>query len=354
MSSFFQECTANLPEPSSGEEDNARAKSQRHVVRTVRRKPSQAMHKRQKIGPRESDATAEFKVPTDKIEPLAALVANDPKICIATKQQLAAASAGANGEQPLQPAPTLEKLLEAKMQLLGDVDIAQQVFEQPIDKKMAVRGLRNGTATLHAVPCGVESALLGEAGTFRIADLQGASRTFPACRNGAAKCQMNKYYGHIGRSWMTLEEFEAFCKRNETPPQRICIICHRVVVEDLVCTINSEEGGVCIDEQTALVQQYCNLIECPGGYQQQYARLHPADDGIYRGVFGPVVVFQQCHLLPFEDDRQINEATGKPAWMLRQDKIVWQSVQQQVLPELGESARDFQSGAVPPPQLLTS
>ena len=106
-------------------------------------------------------------------------------------------------------------------------------------------------------------------------------------------------------------------------------MCHRIAVEDVVATINSEEGHVTLDPTKVLVQQYTNLRECPGGYKSEFTALHPMVDGLYCGVFGPLVIFQAEHLAEYYDHDQINVETGKPAWMLSQEKIVWKPAQPQ-------------------------
>lgn len=357
---FFDEITKGLPAHSSDEEDNARKENLKRVGKIrCRSKPLQPARKKHKPELRtDNDQKEALRAKPDKTQPLSALVALDPKLCVETKQKLAA-SAGAAKENPLKEV-TLQKLIEAHTKLLGNVHIAQQMFgSQQVDVKSAVEELMKGTATLAAVPWWYESALLGEAGTFEMhKEMGGAKRTFVPCRNGAAECIGKRDWGYVFRSWMSMPEFQAFIDKAETPPQRPCIICHRVVVEDLVCSVNSSSKTIKIDPETALLQQYTNLMECPGGYKKEYMQLYPADDGIYCGVVGPLVAYQKHHLAEFQDKDQINCETRQPARMLSQEKIIWSPQLGLSTPQLGETSSDFQSGAAfssprRPPLLLT-
>jgi hypothetical protein len=340
---------------SSGEEETARQEQfSRLSARKPRKRPLQPAHKKRKLEPRPD--TKQLNLP-DTVEPLSALVALDPKLCVNAKQQSASAAA-ADRENPLQ-AVTLQQLMDAHAALLGSVHIAQPMWQaEPVDVKTAVTGLQDGTRSLSFVHADVESVLLGEAGTFEmLGKMQGAKRTFPPCIGGKDQCVMSRDWGFVGRSWMTDEEFVRFMSRGEPlPPQRPCILCCRAIVEDIVCSVDSSDGTVKIDPATALLQQYANYKECPGGYKSEYMQLHPADDGAYRGVFGPMVAYQKSFLFAATDDSQINcDGTKQPARMIRQDIMVWRGQDAPVVPEIGESARDFQSGADSsrPPLLLT-
>lgn len=353
---IFDDCVEGAPVVSCGEEERTIGERTRRQSAYKKRQPP--LRKKFKPNPRpEHKKEEQVKFP-DKILSISDLVAQDRKMCIETKQE-----AARQAQQPEDPecCVTLEQLMEAHNKLLGNVHIAHQLFDQQqLDMKGAITALKNGTATLQTIPAGLETCLLGEAGTFEIHNslapggLAGAQRTFPACSNGN-ECVFKRDWnpkGAPGRSWMCEPEYMEFLRTGQLPPRRICILCHRFAVEDAACAVSSSDGAVKIEPEETLLQQYVNLMECPGGYRAECMQLHPADDGIYRGLFGPLVSYQKQHLAPYLDNQQINVETKQPALMLNQDKILWKPIQSNALPELGESSRDFQSGAAQPPVLL--
>ncbi len=210
--------------------------------------------------------------------------------------------------------------------------VAVQMNNRELTVEEVLAHLANGTADLEPVSCETESALLGEAGTFKLKALSGAVRTFTPCINGEKACFQYRYYKTVGRSWMSDGEYKLFMEENKIPPRRVCIICHRYVMTGIFNGMLFEGGTVTIDDKKTLFQQFCNKQECAGGYRQEFMLFSPSGQKI-QGLWGPIVLFQPKYHRSYLD--------GDGAWRLDQHMLCWQP-QQRIEPEIGETNRDFQ------------
>jgi hypothetical protein len=241
---------------------------------------------------------SDVKLPVD-IRPLSEAAMPDSKVCADQKRKMNAQVA--HPEKPLDSLANLETALAAKLRLLGKPQLVQQVFEAHVDMKQAKAALQKSTARPECIDGRIVSELLGESGSFTMSVLQGAVRTFLPCINGqSTECAMHKYYGFVGCSWMSNQEFTEFAQQHQLPPQRTCVLCHWVYLRDVVGAVESSDEGVQLEDDVVL-QQFTHATECPGGYAHAHVRMQPQDHGIDLGVFGPIVMFRKPLLSVYED-----------------------------------------------------
>lgn len=327
---------------SSGDEaDEARKRKKKPPFRQKAKKPLAPVFaadgKTILVQPRQPGASA---VLPKQILPFADIVSAAPHICLDPGKPDAKCKGSSSSsskeskyrEDPLTD-PEFHPLFVEMLKSLPQPDIAVQIHGRKLNQKEVIEGLANGSIELSTVSCYTESVLLGEAGSFRLRRCGGALRTFPPCINGEAACFQAKHYNkRVGRSWMTDEELERFTKEDHTPPQRICIICHRMIIGGIFSSMLAEGERITIDEKTTLLQQFCNKKECDGGYKEQFLMFSPAGRKI-RGLWGPFVMFQPKYLLETVDEDGF--------WCLDQQALCWKPVQA-LLPEIGETNQDFQ------------
>jgi hypothetical protein len=233
-------------------------------------------------------------------------------------------------EDPLAQ-PEFDPIFNGWLEKLGQPNLLAYVAGRNATKEEALKSLKDGTISLHTVSSDTESALLGEAGTFKMKELQNAERSFVPCLNDQGGCFQYEKYKRVGRSWMTDDEYRKFMQDNVLPARRICILCHRYIMTGIFSSMQAEGETITVDDTKTLLQQFCNKHECVGGYKRQFTMFSPAGRKI-RGLWGTFVRFEPDYLREYIDENG--------AWRLDQSILCWRP-QQVISPEIGETNQDF-------------
>ena len=132
------------------------------------------------------------------------------------------------------------------------------------------------------------------------------------------------------------DELDSFYKTGQPPlERRPCIMCCRYAVHRFVYALSSISPTAWKRDKSFIPQCYTNLVNCPGGYQSQYAMLPSADQPV---LVGPVA---KSYLLYMRVKRRANTSQ----WVIDQSALVWHNPCKDT-PRVGETVTSFRERVV--------
>lgn len=204
--------------------------------------------------------------------------------------------------------------------------------------------VRTGRARLAILTADHESKLMVSSGTHSHPTVRGRSLSFPACTSGN-KCVTvtharylpgSPQEGFVGTCLMFPNELDHFYQTGQPPlERRPCIMCCRYAVHRFISALSIVSPTRWKRDKSFIPQCYTNLVDCPGGYKNQFVMLPSADRPV---LVGPVAKSYLMYM-------RAQKRPGSEQWIVDQSALIWYPPGQEE-PMLGEIVTSFRKRVV--------